>query len=363
MLSTLHILTLGFLPGITSTALRGLVESGVPFREIVQAPPEDLASVGLRRQTIESLSNIVPYLERATRQIETAEKHEASIVHYWNDAYPERLRQIYSPPSALYVKGTLTEEDGRAIAIVGTRSASVYGRLAAERYAEEFVTAGITVVSGLARGIDTYAHAAALKAGGRTIAVIASGLDEIAPTYAAQLAERITDNGAVVTEYPFGVKALPAYFPQRNRIISGMTTATTVVESDERGGAMITAGFARDQGRELFAVPGPIYSPKSRGTNLLIRTDRARLTQAPADMLDSLGYHITAAHTVGNVPRPGELNAFEQRIYEALDGEPRHVDTICETTGLAASEVLVNLLSLEFKGLARQLAGKMFVRA
>lgn len=362
MLSTPHILALGFLPGITSKALRSLVESGLPFQEIVEASAEDLAAAGLRRQAIEGISNMAPHLERATKQIEEAEKHEATILHFWNDGYPERLRQIYSPPIALYVAGTLTEEDARSIAIVGTRSASVYGRLGAERYAEEFAAAGITVVSGLARGIDTYAHAASLKAGGRTIAVVASGLDEISPVYSAQLAERIARNGAVVTEYPFGVKALPAYFPQRNRIISGMTTATTVVESDERGGAMITAGFALDQGREIFAVPGPIYSPKSRGTNLLIRNDRARLTQAPADILDTLGYHIPTRTTVGSMPRPGELTAFEQRIYETLDGEPCHIDTICETTGLGTSEALVSLLSLEFKGLVRQLAGKMFLR-
>ncbi|MDB5033277.1 MAG: processing protein [Chlorobi bacterium] len=361
MLSQPDILALGYLPGITSAALRALAESGASFREIITAPDEELAALGLRRAALSAIRASEPYMERAAAQVGMAAKLGAAIIQFWDDRYPDALRQIYAPPITLYVMGEIQEGDARAIAIVGTRGASVYGRLAAERYAERFAFAGVTVVSGLARGIDTYAHAAAMRAGGRTIAVIASGLDAIQPAISAGLAERIRDHGAVISEYPFGVKALRPYFPQRNRIVSGISAGTVVVESDERGGALITAGFALDQGREVFAVPGPISSPKSRGTNMLIRTDRARLTQSPEDLLDAVGYHIPIPERDGAAPAP-DLSLFEQQIYDVLGGEPVHVDAICDATEMASNEVLVNLLSLEFKGLVRQMAGKMFLR-
>lgn len=363
MLSRLHILALGFLPGITTAALRGLVESGGSLADIAAAPVGDLAGFGLRRAAIAGLANIDELLERGARQIAEAERYGAAIVQYWDADYPPLLRSIYSAPVTLYVLGRLLPEDERAVAIVGTRGASIYGRLTAERYACEIAAAGVTVVSGLARGIDTYAHAAALKTGGRTIAVVASGLDQIQPSYAAQLAVRIADHGAVVSEYPFGVKALRPYFPQRNRIISGMASGTVVVESDETGGAMITASFALDQNRDIFAVPGPISSPKSRGPNLLVRTDRARLTQSPADVLEMLGYKAASIMQSHSEELPTiDLTLFEQQVYNVVDGEPVHIDAICETTGMPSNEVLVNLLALEFKGLVRQIAGKMFLR-
>ncbi|MEP7218790.1 MAG: DNA-processing protein DprA, partial [Bacteroidota bacterium] len=315
MLSQPEILALGYLPGMTSSALRALAESGAYFREIIIAPDEDLAALGLRRAALSAIRAPGPYMERAVEQIGLAAKFGATIIQFWDDRYPDALRQIYAPPITLYVKGEIQEGDSRAIAIVGTRGATIYGRLTAEKYAERCAAGGVTVVSGLARGIDTYAHAAAMRAGGRTIAVIASGLDTIQPAISAGLAERIREHGAVISEYPFGVKALRPYFPQRNRIVSGLSAGTVVVESDERGGAMITAGFALDQGREVFAVPGPISSPKSRGTNQLIRTDRARLTQSPEDLLDAVGYHIPTSAVSGAEPMQ-DLSLFEQQIYD-----------------------------------------------
>lgn len=362
MLTTPQILALNFLPGITSATVRSLVETGEEFQTIVNAAPEDLAAEGLRRAAIEGMATMDILLRQAETQTVRAKEFGGEILHFWSDDYPARLRQIYAPPIVLYLRGQLLPEDDRAIAIVGTRAATMYGRLTAEKYAEEFSAAGVAVVSGLARGVDQYAHAAALRANGRTIAVIASGLDEISPSLSAQMAGKIAERGAVISEYPFGVKAIPAFFPQRNRIISGMTAATLVVESDEKGGAMITASFALDQSREVFAVPGPISSPKSRGTNGLIRTDRARLTQSPVDVLDALGYHIPPPAIAAAAAAPADLTLFERAIFEALDGEPRHVDTLCEATGLTSSEALVALLALEFKGLVRQMAGKMFLR-
>jgi DNA processing protein len=363
MLSHSQVLALGFLPGITSLALRALVESGASFDEIVSAPRGDLAAMGLRRSALDAIGRIDRLLARAEEECSRAESAGARIVQFWDNEFPSLLRGIYAPPITLYVRGELLDEDGRGIAIVGTRAASIYGRLTAERYAVRFSEAGLAVVSGLARGIDTYAHAAVLRAGGRTIAVVASGLDRIEPAIAAKLAERIAgSSGAVISEYPFGTKALRSYFPQRNRIISGIVAGTVVVESGEKGGAMITAGFALDQGREIFAVPGSITAPGSRGTNLLIRTDRARLTQSPDDVLLALGHAPPSADSRSDARSREELSLFEERIFHALGDEPVHVDDICEATRLASSDVLVHLLALEFKGLVRQMAGKMFLR-
>jgi len=364
MLSDIEILALTLLPGMTGGSVRTLVESGVGIGEIIAADPLDLASVGLRRSAREAVGELPRLVEDAGRQYARAAALGARIILYRDDAYPTLLRQIYAPPTVLYGLGTFEECDTEGVAIVGTRGATLYGRLCTERYATACALNGITVVSGLARGIDTFAHQAALDAGGRTIAVVASGIDEIQPAYGARLAEKIAATaGAVISEYPFGVRALRAFFPQRNRIVSGMTRGTLVVESDLKGGAMITAGFALDQNREVFAVPGAINIPASRGTNLLIRTDRARLTQTPEDMLDAMGYELRPPiQPDSNEPPPTDLTAFESSLMDVIDGEPRHIDDICERLGLSTSDALVQLLHLEFRGLVRQLAGKLFVR-
>lgn len=361
-LDTSEILALWLMQGMTSTNIRALASGGSTFDEIVRAHPETLAAQGLRRAAIASLSSAREALEHAGAQMARADAAGAHVITYWDDRYPAGLREIYAPPIVLFCLGDPVDSDEHAVAIVGTRGATLYGRLSAERYARECAQAGVTVVSGLARGIDIYAHVAALEAGGRTIACIASGLDAISPVSSAQLARRIARDGYVLTEHAFGVKALPAYFPQRNRIVAGISRGTVIIESDEKGGALITAGFALDYNREVFALPGPVTSPKSRGTNLLIRTDRARLTQSPVDVLDALGYHVALDERATSTD-VAQLSLFEQQIFDALGAEPRHVDELCDMTGLPASEMLVGLLSLEFKGLARQMAGKMFLRA
>jgi DNA processing protein len=357
-----EILALGFLPGITSATIRMIVERCETLDRLLRSSAAERAAMGMKRAAIEAVTAFDPYLEEASRQLARAREEGGVVLSYWDEGYPAALRQIYAPPVTLYALGDLDERDHGGIAIVGTREATIYGRITAERYASEITATGVTVISGLARGIDTFAHAAALREGGRTIAVVAAGLDRIAPSLSAALARRIATSGAVISEYPFGVRAIPAYFPQRNRIISGMAAATLVVESDLRGGAMITAGFALDQNREVFAVPGPISSPKSRGTNHLIRTDRARLTQEPSDMLESLGYRLPAPRS-SQPNNDIELTLFERQIHEVVTEEPLHVDTLCEMTGLAISEVLVSLLTLELKGMVRQMAGRMFLRA
>ncbi|MBC8144421.1 MAG: DNA-protecting protein DprA [bacterium] len=362
MLTTQQVLTLWLCTNENTQAVRRLVESGATYEQIVVMRRNDLAHIGLPYAAINALSDVERAVERCDSQFALAAAYDARVVSLWDDGYPPLLREAFNAPAVLFMQGTCESSDVDPIAIVGTRGATTYGRLAAERYGHECASVGVTVVSGLARGIDTCAHLAALEAGGRTFAVVASGLDMISPSSAARLSERIIHNGCVMSEKPFGVRALAAFFPQRNRIISGIAKGIIVIESDVEGGAMITANFASDQNREVFALPGPTTSPKSRGTNLLVRTDRARLTQTPTDVLVGLNY--IAADTNGTMARfnIAQLSMFEQQIIEALGEEPLHIDELSEATGITTSEMLVNLLQLEFKGLARQMAGKMFLR-
>ncbi len=362
MYTSAQIIAMTLLPGISSTIVRRFVDGDISFERIARSTPERLARLGMKRGAIEAIAHLGRLVEEGERMLEIGRRVGGSVITLWDDDYPRLLREIYSPPAVLYVRGSLVPVDSDGVAIVGTRGASTYGRLAAERYAAEFSAAGVTVVSGLARGIDSYAHAAAVRDRGRTIAVVASGVDRISPNISERLAEKIAMAGAIISEHPFEVQAVPSYFPRRNRIISGVTRGTLVIESDERGGAMITAGFAMDQNREVFALPGPVTSPKSRGTNLLIRTDRARLTQTPRDVLEALGFRVSLPHEQERLVAREDLTIFEARVYDVLGAEPLHADALCELADLPASDVLVTLLTLEFKGLVRQMAGKMFLR-
>ena len=356
-----HILQLSFVRGMTAAGLRKIVEHyGEPDR-ITESSPDFFASMHLRSVQFEHLQDYTAYESHAEKQLTTAEKHGTRIVTLWDDEYPAALKEIYNPPAFFFVKGMLVPQDSHAIAIVGTRGMTEYGRRVTESFARSFVEHGVTVVSGLARGVDSIAHSAALRYSGRTIAIVASGLDVISPSLANQLAEKIAHNGAVVTEYKMGVKALPAYFPQRNRIISGISLGTLVVESATDGGAMITAGFALDQNRAIFAIPGRTFDPKSSGTNLLIKESRAKLVTSPEDVLVEFGITEKKADTQAQGP-PANISLFEKKILDVLNNEPRHIDDLAEAASMSSSEVLVNLLSLELKGLVRQMAGKMFVR-
>jgi DNA processing protein len=232
--------------------------------------------------------------------------------------------------------------------------------MAAEQYAMTFAQAGITVVSGLATGIDSFAHKAAVKAGGATYAVIASGIDCISPQLSSALAREISSGkGAIVSEYPCGTGAQRAYFPRRNRIITGISKGVVVVESGEKGGSLITARFALDENRELFAIPGRIYSERSKGTNELIQRSEARLTLSPNDVLTTLGFAELASQLTEAAP---ELSALERSIYKELTGDPIHIETLAERTGASVQDLLFVLLELEFRGLVRQMAGKQFMR-
>lgn len=361
-----EVLALSLVPRIKSVDLRHLAERYVSLEALLHAAPAEIHKARIASDTLFSGTVTASSLmEAAHKQHELCNSQQVRIVSFWDDDYPALLKEIFYPPTLLYVRGNLQAPDAAAVAIVGTRHCTDYGKMVTEQYAEYCAASGIIVVSGLATGVDTFAHKATLAKGGITYAVIASGIDKISPNISAQRAREISESGAVVSEYPCGTVAQPAYFPRRNRIISGIAQGTLVVESGERGGSLITAQFAIDQNRELFAVPGRIYSERSKGTNLLLQRSQAQLTLTPHDMLQTLGFagkESSSSAQSATSEAPAELDGLERSIYKELDGDPIHIEALSTRTGLAAQDLLVPLLELEFKGLVRQLAGKQFMR-
>ncbi len=269
---------------------------------------------------------------------------------------------IFNPPFLLYLKGEVKKKDIDALAIVGTRRATTYGKLITRRLARALARKGVTIVSGLARGIDTAAHQGALEVGGRTIAVLGSGIDIIYPGENKKLAEEIAKRGAVVSEYSLGTQPNALHFPQRNRIISGLSKGVLVIEAPLKSGALITADFALEQGREVFAVPGNITSPNSQGTNRLIK-EGAKLVECAEDILEELEFSYLKKEDKQVLDREiPSLFSEEREIFSLLKEEPVHIDSLISESNLAASRVGELLMKLQIKGLARELPGKLFVR-
>lgn len=288
----------------------------------------------------------------------------------FNDAdYPRNLKYIYDPPQSIYIKGEITPEDNIAIAVVGSRYASYYGLRNAEHFSFELAARGITIISGLARGVDSAAHRGALKAKGRTIAVLGSGLKVIYPPENRKLAEEITRNGAVISEFPLDTPPHRQNFPRRNRIISGLSLGVLVVEAAKRSGALITAYLALEQGREVFALPGRIDSFTSQGTNDLIKQG-AKLVETIEDIVEELepfqpspnkSEQTRLNETDAQMLKP-RMSPQEEQVYSCLSGEPIHIDMVMQEVTLSYGKLLTSLLKLEHKRLARELPGKMFVR-
>lgn len=294
------------------------------------------------------------------KEQEKLDKLNASIVTVWDKEYPSVLKKIYDPPLLLYTIGSFDEKDIYSISIVGTRQPTNYGKVQTERITSDLVNQGITIVSGMARGIDSIAHNKALKENGRTIAVVGSGLDVIYPPENKKLFQEISEKGLIVSEYSLGAKPDAQNFPKRNRIISGLSLGTIIIETGISGGATQTAAFALDQGKEVFAVPGNLGIRQSEGTNLLIQKGEAGLIRSAEDVLEAL--ELKLKPILGkNIPKKIEgLNLFEEKIIATISTEPLQIDKIAEITKLNTSECLVHLLSLEFRGLVKQLPGKMF---
>jgi DNA processing protein len=280
--------------------------------------------------------------------------------------YPELLRQIYDPPVVLYVKGQLSARDKNSVAMVGSRMTTHYGVEVARKLAYQLAYIGVTVVSGGARGIDTAAHQGALSGKGRTIAVLGTGINLVTPPENAKLFEQIAANGALITQFPFNRPADKQSFPIRNRIVAGMTLGTVVVEANLTSGALITANFANEYGRQVFAVPGRIDSPRSKGCHDLIKKG-AKLCEGAEDILSEFEYLFPASNRPPSAGQTGvlpalELSENEQKVYDALEHEEVGIDDVIRKSGLPSSAVSVALLSLEMKRLIRQLPGKMFLR-
>ena len=249
---------------------------------------EGKASPGLAEKLYSSIQNFNLSNSKLEKELEVLDKLGGKIITYWDGNYPEQLKNIYYPPLILYVLGEYQKNDSQSISIVGTRRNTDYGRTITNRFASELAKQSITIVSGMARGIDSIAHKAAIKNGGRTIAIIGSGLDHIYPPENKKLFYEIVENGAIISEFPIGTKPDAQNFPKRNRIIAGLSLGTLVIETRENGGAMQTAKFALDQNKEVFAIPGNLTSDQSNGTNILIQQNGAKLVREPEDILVEL---------------------------------------------------------------------------
>ncbi len=328
-----------------------------------EAPERDLQKVegvsGLASRIIEARKKIDPYREWAR-----IEEHGVNCAGVDSPEYPVLLRELPCPPPVLYYRGALNRGCISSIAIVGSRRSTFYGKEVAQRLAGELAAAGVDVVSGMALGIDTAAHRGCLENSGYTVAVLGCGLNHCYPLENADLMEQIASYGAVVSEFPLDTKPLPGNFPQRNRIISGMTQGTVVVEATAKSGSLITADLALEQNREVFAVPGNIGSPYSRGCHQLIK-EGAHLVESAADILNEIFFEQEAEEREEQLTITGSgpsFTAAEKALLGAIPYQPTHIDDIVRSVDGAASEVITTLLALELKMVIRQTPGKYFCR-
>jgi len=342
--------------GIGAVRFRFLLDAFGDAQKAWRASPDELRGCGLSHKLIENLVN-VRNSGSLDRVCENIHKLGISVLTWEDDDYPVRLREVHQSPPVLYVRGEIKPVDDWSVAIVGTRRVTAYGSQVTAKIAASLAQAGVTVVSGLARGVDGVAHKAVLDAGGRTIAVLGCGLDRMYPPEHRKLAEQITQSGALISDYAPGTPPEATNFPPRNRIISGLSKATVVVEAGQRSGALITAQFAVDQGREVFAVPGNILSPQSRGPNRLIQ-DGARILLKPQEILEVLDLTRITDQSAARTVLP--TNATEAQLFNALSHEPLHVDEIRNQTNLPIEMVTSTLALMELKGMVRQVGGMRY---
>ena len=351
-------LALGLVQELSPRRAHELVARFGSPEDVLAAPARLLAEAGLSDAVVQALGDAPA---RAPREAARVAAAGATLVVWPDDRYPASLRQIPDPPLVLAVRGTLVAEDDIAIAVVGARRASEYGRRVAGELASDLARSGVTVVSGLAAGIDAAAHRGALAAGGRTIAVLGTGIDRIYPSWHAGLAAEIVCRGALVTEFPCGAPPLAFHFPRRNRVISGLACGTVVVEAAEESGSLITAQHAVEQGRDVFAVPGPL-GPGHRGPHRLIR-EGATLVTGAEDILAGLGRDLVARLAAARAAAAETtLTTDERRVLAGVGTDGGHVDEVIRRAGLPAAHALETLLALELRGLVAQLPGKRFRR-
>lgn len=351
------------IPGIGRVRFARLESHFSDLEKAWQASPAQLRAAGLENKVIEEIVALRPRINLED-EIERLERSCVTAVT-WNDpSYPARLKEIYDCPPVLYMKGQLLAQDEWCLAVVGTRKPTLYGRQVTQELVTELSRRSVTIISGLARGVDAEAHRAALEAGGRTVAVFACGLDVIYPSEHARLAQQIINQGALLSEYPLGTRPKAEHFPRRNRIMSGISLGTLVIEAGETSGALITSRFALEQNREVFAVPGSILSPVSRGTNRLIQ-DGAKLVRGYTDILEELNFTIKAQPMQKQMEMKQilPLEDTEAALLKRLSAQPTHIDEVCRGSDLPISVVSSTLALLEIKGLVKQVGAMNYVLA
>jgi DNA processing protein len=346
-------------PGIGRVKLSLLESYFGDLEQAWHASPIQLKAANLDTKAIDSLAKVRSTLDLDEEEGKLA-KYNVKALALDDPAYPPRLKEIYDYPPLLYVRGEILPEDECAVAVVGTRRPTMYGKQAAEEITADLARSKITIVSGLAAGVDSVAHRAALQAGGRTIAVAACGLDLVYPGSHVALARQIMERGALVSEFALGTKPKAEHFPQRNRIISGMSLGVLVVEADDHSGALITARKALEHNRDVFAIPGTIYSQMSRGTNRLIQ-DGAKMVLTPADILEELNLNMAVRQI--EMKTLVAITDTEAQVLGYLTKEATHVDELCHCSGLPAATITGTLALLELKGLARHMGSMNYVLA
>lgn len=343
--------------GIGAVRMQGLVSYFGDLESAWKASPADLAGAGLGLKLIERVVQARENVD-LDKVWERIESQGIKILTWQDEAYPQRLKEIDQPPPVLYIRGEYLPDDLFAVAIVGTRRVTPYGRQITEELSSFLAANGLTVISGLARGVDAIAHQSALKAGGRTIAVLGSGVDRIYPPEHRGLAEQMMQQGAIVSDYAPGTPPDASNFPPRNRIISGLSLAVVVIEAGETSGALITAEFAAEQGREVFAVPGSILAPQSKGTNKLIQKGALPLLSIN-DLMQALDITRVGEQKAARKIMPGD--ATEANLLGVLGSEPLHVDEIRSQVELPIEKVSAALALMELKGMVRQVGGMNYV--
>ncbi|TKJ39724.1 DNA-protecting protein DprA [candidate division LCP-89 bacterium B3_LCP] len=352
-------LALWSVEGVGSARFRALLKAfGGPV-DVFKATEKSICSVpGVDTNTAAAISQTSPD-GTGEKLLEKLQSCGASVVSIWDERYPHRLKEIHDPPALLFVRGSLPDVAEKCIAIVGTRTPTAYGISQGHSIAEQLAARGVGVVSGMARGIDSSAHGGALQANGRTYAVFGCGIDRIYPTENKSLAEKIESNGALISEFLPGVKPDARFFPRRNRIISGLSEAVLVVQGGRDSGALITAKFALDQNRDVFALPGNVEDRRSVGPHMLIK-EGAGLVTCADDILQEI--NLSAIGEAGkdvSTPLP-KLNASEEAVAKYLSFDPIHIDQLTREMDIPVNSVLADLLGLEMKGWVVQLPGKMF---
>jgi DNA processing protein len=354
-------LALSLTPGIGSTLMRRLLDRFNTPEAVFHAPMKELSKIeGLGEKVVQEIRK-GPLEKVVKRELSLLREVGGRVITLKDEEYPKRLKDIYDPPALLYVRGELKKEDEFAISIVGSRKTTPYGRWFTEKVSQELARHGVTIVSGMARGIDSLAHWGAISGGGRTIAVLGCGVDVIYPSENRNLFAKMIDHGAILSEFPMGSPPEGGHFPRRNRIISGLSLGVVVVQASEKSGSLITAGYALEQGREVFAVPGNVGTESSRGTHRLIK-EGAKLVESSEDILEEIlpqwrGERETTPKV--EIPRP-DLTEEEKVLYELLSETPLHIDVMIRESRMDPGKVSSLLLNLELKGMVSQWPGKCF---